>query len=251
MLVERRPDGVLAGKVVRLCGFTQRTPAPERAREGPGASVIVVLTFEEHWLIDGQRHTSFIAGLHEQQVTTEHPGRSFGMQLDLNPLAARSLVGGPLHEFANRSVPLEDVLAEPFLVERLAIAHGWDARFALLEDVLSRRLVDAKPPEELSWAWRRLQESQGRVRVGALATELGWSRRRIVERFRDGLGLPPKTLARLLRFEHARALAGTMPWAEVAYECGFADQSHLIAEFRRITGRTPETFLQDATAQAA
>jgi AraC-like DNA-binding protein len=236
---------------VRLCGFTQRTSAPERKREGPGASVVVILSFEEHWLIDGQRHTSFIAGLHEEQVTTEHPGRSFGMQLDLDPLAARSLVGRPLHEFANRSVPLEEVLGDAFLAERLATADGWDARFALLEDVLSRRLVDAQPSEELSWAWRRLQESQGRVRVGALATELGWSRRRIVERFRDGLGLSPKTLARLLRFEHARALAGTMPWAEVAYECGFADQSHLIAEFRRITGRTPETFLQDASAQTA
>ena len=55
----------------------------------------------------------------------------------------------------------------------------------------------------------------------------------------------------MLRFERARALAGTMPWGELAYECGYADQSHLIAEFRRITGRTPETFLQDTVAQAA
>ena len=42
-----------------------------------------------------------------------------------------------------------------------------------------------------------------------------------------------------------------MPWGELAFECGFCDQSHLIAEFRRITGRTPETFLQDTVAQAA
>jgi AraC-like DNA-binding protein len=42
-----------------------------------------------------------------------------------------------------------------------------------------------------------------------------------------------------------------MPWAELAFECGFYDQSHLISEFRRITGRTPETFLQDTAAQAA
>ncbi len=42
MLVERRPGGVLAGKATRYCGFTQRTPTPERAREGPGADVAVV-----------------------------------------------------------------------------------------------------------------------------------------------------------------------------------------------------------------
>jgi AraC-like DNA-binding protein len=42
-----------------------------------------------------------------------------------------------------------------------------------------------------------------------------------------------------------------MPWGELAYTCGFSDQSHLIHEFRAITGRTPETFLQDTLADAA
>jgi len=72
-----------------------------------------------------------------------------------------------------------------------------------------------------------------------------------VARFRDEIGLPPKTVAKLIRFERARDLAGTLPWAELAFECGYNDQSHLINEFRAITGRTPETFLQDAGASAA
>jgi AraC-like DNA-binding protein len=97
----------------------------------------------------------------------------------------------------------------------------------------------------------RLRETHGRVRVGALADELGCSRKRSVARFRDEVGLPPKAIGRQLRFERARELAGTMPWAELALECGFSDQSHLINEFRQITGRTPETFLQDTVAQAA
>jgi AraC-like DNA-binding protein len=42
-----------------------------------------------------------------------------------------------------------------------------------------------------------------------------------------------------------------MSWGELAFACGFADQPHLIAEFRAFTGSTPETFLQDAAAQAA
>lgn len=101
------------------------------------------------------------------------------------------------------------------------------------------------------WAWRRLRATHGRVAIGELAAELGWSRKRIVARFRDEVGLPPKAVARLLRFERARNLAGTMPWGELAFEYGFSDQSHLIAEFRRVTDRTPETFLQDTVAQAA
>ena len=229
-------------------GFEVETPV--RQREGPGTDVVVILTFEEHWLIDGERRTSFIGGLHDQQVTTEHPGRSLGMQVNLDPLAARALVGAPLHELAHRTVPLEAIL-DPFLVERLAGASDWSTRFALLDDALAPRLADARPSPEVAWAWRRLRATHGRVPIGELAAELGWSRKRIVARFRDEVGLPPKAVARLLRFEHARDLAGTMPWGELAFECGFSDQSHLIGEFRRITGRTPETFLQDTVAPAA
>ena len=251
MMIRRAPAAPLAGRVTSYYGFEVETPEPVRQREGPGADVVVILTFEEHWLIDGERHTSFVAGLHERQVTTEHPGRSLGMQVDLDPLAARALVGAPLHELAGRTVPLEQILDTPFLVERLAAAPEWDARFALLDEALGRRLADASASPEVAWAWRQLQATHGRVPIGTLAAELGWSRKRIVARFRDEIGLPPKAAARLLRFERARELAGTMSWGELAFECGFSDQPHLIAEFRRITGRTPETFLQDTVAQAA
>jgi len=250
MVIRRAPAAPLAGRVTTYYGFGTKTPQPERQREGPGTDVVVILTFEEHWLIDGERHTSFVGGLHDRQVTTEHPGRSLGMQVNLDPLAARALFGAPLHELAHRNVPLEEVLDAPFLVEQLAEAD-WDARFALLDETLASRLADAQPSREVAWAWERLRASHGRVPIGALAAELGWSRKRIVARFRDEIGLPPKSVARLLRFERARELAGSMPWGELAFECGFSDQSHLIAEFRRITGRTPETFLQDTVAQAA
>jgi AraC-like DNA-binding protein len=250
MQIRRDPAAPLAGRVTSYYGFEIATPEPVRQREGPGTDVVVILTFEEHWLIGGERHTSFVAGLHDRQVTTEHPGRSLGMQVNLDPLAARALVGVPLHELAGLTVPAEEIL-DPFLVERLADTSDWDARFALLDAALAPRLADARPSREVGWAWQRLRETHGRVAIGELAAELGWSRKRIVARFRDEIGLPPKAVARLLRFERARELAGTMPWGELAFECGFSDQSHLIAEFRRLTGRTPETFLQDTVAQAA
>jgi AraC-like DNA-binding protein len=242
---------MLCGWASSYYGFGEDTGLPVRRREGPGVDIVVILAFEEHWLIDGERQRSFIAGLHETQVTTEHPGRSLGMQINLNPLAARALTGLPLHELAERTVALEEVLREPFLVERLATARDWDARFRLLDDMLAPRLANAQPSREVSWAWKRLKSTHGRAAVGALAEELGWSRKRIVARFRDEVGLPPKAVARLFRFERARELSGKMPWAELALECGYYDQSHLINEFRAITGRTPETFLQDTSAAAA
>src|SRR4051795_5445689 len=218
MQIRRDPAAPLAGRVTSYYGFELETPEPVRQREGPGTDVVVILTFEEHWLIDGERHTSFVGGLYERQVTTEHPGRSLGMQVNLDPLAARALVGAPLHEVAHRTVPIEQILDAPFLVERLA-EGDWDDRFALLDETLAPRIAAAHPSREVAWAWQRLRATHGRVPIGTLAggggrrrwrprragprrgpPGAGWggTRRRIAPRSRDEIGLPPKAVARLL-----------------------------------------------------
>jgi AraC-like DNA-binding protein len=253
--VEGRVGDELLGSVSRYCGFREETPAPIVRREGPGRHIVVIVSFGEEWSIDEQQLDSFAGGLRDRQVTTRHEGRSFGMHVDLVPQAAYRLFGLPLRELAYRQVPLEDVFDEPFLVERLHDAGDWDARFRLLDEVLAKRLRHARPPSrDLLWAWQRLVESHGVVRVGELADALGWSRKRLVARFREEIGLPPKAVARVLRFERARALAtgAERPdWARIAVDCGYYDQSHLINDFRAFTGRTPGTFFQDEVAPAA
>ncbi len=240
----------MSGWVSAYYGFREQASQPVRRREGPGHDVVVLISFGEEWSIDGKRLTSFAAGLHSRQVKTEHGGRSYGIHVDLHPPTAYSLFRLPLHELADRAAPLEELLDEPHLVERLHDADGWDARFDLLDAVLQRRLRAAPPPSAgVLFALRRLRETGGRVRIASLAAELGWSRKRIVARFREQVGLPPKTVARIMRFERARALAEEAhapDWALIAMECGYYDQSHMINEFRAVAGRTPETFFQDA-----
>ena len=256
MAVQGTPAPQLRGAVSSYYGYREETSAPLRRREGPGRDVVLIVSFGEDWLIDGKRFTSFAAGLHDRQVTTEHGGRSFGMHINLAPPAAYMLFGLPLHTLARRGVPLEDVFDEPFLVDRLHDEEGWSERFRLLDDVFRKRLPDARLPSAgVVWAWRRLVETGGRIGVAPMAEELGWSRKRIVARFREEIGLPPKAVARLVRFERARALAlaerSMQPdWSRIAIECGYYDQSHLINDFRDVTGRTPGTFFQDTVAAA-
>ncbi len=254
MPVRGRVGPELLGSVTSYDGFREETAVPLVRREGPGHDVVLLISFGEEWSIDGRRLTSFAAGLRDRQVTTRHEGRSHGIHVNVSPPAARRLFGLPLHELAYRQVPLEDVLSEPFLVERLHDARDWRERFRLLDLVLSRRLAEARPASRgVEWAWRRLVESHGGVRIGAIGRELGWSRKRLVARFRDDVGLPPKTAARVIRFERARTLserAERPDWARIALEAGYYDQSHLINEFRSFSGRTPETFFQDAAHAA-
>jgi AraC-like DNA-binding protein len=269
-LTERDPAPALRSYVRRYHGFLETTDAPMRRREGPGVDVIVLLSFECDWRIGAatnpshpwERHTSFVAGLHEGSVLTEHDGRSHGMQVSLTPPGAYALLGLPMHELAGRTVSLDDVVGRHAdrLPERLAELDDWTERFELLDSTLASRLEEAKPVSPgVVWAWRRLTRTDGLVPIGELVRELGWSRKRLAARFREEVGVPPKSLARLLRFERAKALLerdDRPSLTRLALECGYYDQSHLSNEFRRITGTTPaayaasrhETNLQDAVA---
>jgi AraC-like DNA-binding protein len=169
------------------------------------------------------------------------------IELRLTPLGAFRLLGLPMHELANRTVELEDVLPRTEeLTTRLRHAASWSERFDLVEAFLSRRLADSvQPSPAVEWSWQRLRLTGGRAPIGALAAELGWSHRRLIARFREAIGLAPKTAARVLRFDRAVTALRASPsrLAEIAFDCGYFDQAHLNRDFRELAGTTPTEFL--------
>jgi methylphosphotriester-DNA--protein-cysteine methyltransferase len=75
----------------------------------------------------------------------------------------------------------------------------------------------------------------------------------LITKFRQQVGLAPKTAARLVRFEQVwRRLGdgGPAHWDRIAAYGGYADQSHLIRDFREFTGGSPAEFLARSTPAA-
>jgi AraC-like DNA-binding protein len=61
--------------------------------------------------------------------------------------------------------------------------------------------------------------------------------------------MPPKTVARILRFQRAVRIlkAGRqVRWTELALDCGYYDQAHMIREFGEFAGRTPTEFMRQS-----
>ncbi|HET6740142.1 MAG TPA: helix-turn-helix domain-containing protein, partial [Kribbella sp.] len=171
----------------------------------------------------------------------------------LTPPAARVLFGLPPGELASIVIGLDEVLGRPAreLTEQLREAPGWDDRFDLLEAALlqqfDQRRVGAPSPE-VGWAWQRLSRSGGAIGVQDLASEVGWSRRHLTDRFTSEFGLPPKVAARVLRFERATGLLRRQPGlrlADLSATVGYADQAHLSREFRAIAGCTPRQWMTE------
>lgn len=64
--------------------------------------------------------------------------------------------------------------------------------------------------------------------------------------FSDNVGLSPKEFLRVIRIQRAISILQNSPkvsFAELAYDCGFTDQSHMIKEFKQFSGYTPKEFL--------
>jgi AraC-like DNA-binding protein len=128
------------------------------------------------------------------------------------------------------------------LRERLGEARDWGTCFAIAEGFVTNRLAQARRiSTEVAWAYRTVIASGGRVRIAALAGELGWSRKHLAAKFSDAIGVGPKTLSRVVRFNRALSLSRRQggDWAGIAADCGYADQAHLVREFRQFAGETP------------
>ncbi len=249
------PNGGLVDHVTCYTGYVERSVVPMRRREVANGSVVLIISFGDP--IDVQlssdpepgRYTSFVAGLHDGFVLTEHGGRQHGIEVDLTPLGAYRLLGVPPSEFANTVVAMDDIGSRPLteLADRLASAADWSTRFELLEaDLLQRAAEGPEADPAVTWAWRQLTDAHGQVPVGVLADEIGWSRRHFVARFRHHVGLAPKPAGRVLRFHHAVQLltaGNAASISAVAAACGYADHSHLVRDFHDLAGCTPTALI--------
>lgn len=250
-MVRRTPSPPLSGIVTDLVGYRELLPGYSRQTEGASLTVPLVISFGEPFAIglsrapsDNDRFASFVSGLHAGPVVIDSFGHSCCVQVNFTPTGARRFLGIPMRELADRMVTLEDALGSSghALRETLGQEREWDRRLDLVERYIAKRISTSAPAAaDVGWAMARITSSGGQIRIGALARELGCSRKHLVARFADHIGIGPKAVSRIVRFNCAERMStgNHIGWAEVAVECGYADQAHLIREFRDLAGRTP------------
>jgi AraC-like DNA-binding protein len=252
-----RPGPALAAHVSRATGYRLAGHEPGVHLGLPSPSLPLVISLDAPvatTALPDPRQTpgAFIAptgGLHTTPVRIVHDGDQHGLHLELAPLGARALLGLPASALAGTVVELDELLGRRAaeLVDRVAAAAGWVARFAVVDEVLARGLTEHPGPRpEVVRAWQLLLATGGSISVTELAAEVGWSRRHLAQRFRAELGLSPKVAARVVRFDRARRRlerSGHRGLAAVAAECGYFDQAHLTRDWHDLAGCTPTAWM--------
>jgi AraC-like DNA-binding protein len=254
VFLERRPRHRALAPFVSSFGYFEDELEPGRERVLPSG------------------HVSLMVNLHEDEFRTYH-GRKAAIvrrrrgAAFSGPQAAPSVIdteeqrrlvwvsfrlGGaapffetPLDETRDELVDLRDLWGRKGadLRDRVLGARTTDEMFGIVERALLDHLGPARERDSaVTFAVRALELG---APVSQVTAHLDVLPKRFVRRFRDHVGLTPKLFARVRRLQRLLgAVASTegVEWAEAAAEHGYYDQSHLVHDFRELTGLTPTEY---------
>jgi AraC-like DNA-binding protein len=270
--VVHRPAPPLSAIVETITYFSSWTPDHLRERLIPDGAIeiIVDLTERPKRLFDTPEggtgrdfRQAWISGMHRSPIIIEAQAQSSMFVIRFRPGAMRAVIGHDAESLTDRVEPLADVVgsAASSLRDRLLEARGAAARIAAGEAWLRERWRQAPiAPPPLTYALRRLADPAG-ARIADIAEDAGVSARQLQNLFRKWVGVSPKQYARIRRFQSVLAALspgrgegaadlflrgeaiGEPDWARLAAATGYADQPHLVHEFRAFSGVTPGTYV--------
>jgi AraC-like DNA-binding protein len=225
-----------------------------RKRIFPNGCVEIIVNFGDPYrVVEGAGvelcRTAWLGGPQVTSMVVEQPAYQHVMGVRLRPAGAYAVVARPMREVTGLSVDLADLIgrAADELAERCEAAGSIAGRFRIAAEWVGKRFLRAHLMDgAVAWAVAQLTRTGGVVPIAALRERTGLSRTRLVEAFRDQVGLGPKLYGRVVRFHQTLGLlqgAGATRLTDVALDARFYDQAHMNAEFRTFAGLTPRQFL--------
>ncbi|WP_207938637.1 helix-turn-helix domain-containing protein [Actinomadura darangshiensis] len=210
----------------------------------------------EMWCVLGE--SPRLLGPLTTSVYHDIPAGGTVVGIRLRPGVLGGLVGMPADELVDQNVAGSDIWKElSRLTDVLGDAATPQAALAFLQSFVARSA--GEPDPLVNEAVARLMP--GSVRgTAALPALLSISERQLRRRCRDAVGVGPKELHRVLRFQgfiaRVQASVDQPEAAEVdlarwAVESGYHDQAHLSRECRRLAGAPPGALLAQYGAACA
>ena len=192
---------------------------------------------------------SWVAGIQKRHLVIESLRENDLIGIRFRPGGAYALLGIPMHELSDQVIELDLIQKQRFadLHEQLLEADSAEARFALVEKMLLDALdYERSGHPAVHYLAGHLRAWDGAVRISDLVEQVALSHKRLMRLFERDVGMTPKSLAQIYRFQSALRHIATVSqpdWTRVAVDCGYYDQPHLIHDFRRLSGLTPNEYV--------
>jgi len=238
------PDKLLRPYISHYAGYQIKGASPGLTRALPSRHATLMIGLGTSFKIEQKgTFTSFLCGMSDAPSFVHREISIAGVHIFLNPLGIHALLGLPAAAISGQVVNLSDIIgsAAHELHDQLQEDILWPSRFDILDNFFIRNLKSVSLPKDILWSWEKLLKSSGNIQISELSNEIGLSRRHLTEKFYNEIGIGPKTLARILRFENACTLVKERRYflADIAAESGYYDQSHMNREWQALAGCAP------------
>lgn len=253
------PNLILQNVVECFWALEGDPPPPDTRPEPilPDGCVEVVLNCASPFLQHDDSSQSlqprnFIVGQMTRPILISPTGPVHLIGIRFHPGGTAPFFRLPMHELTNQVIEFNAVAGKlgTKLVSNTAALNGIAQKVSALERLLTKHLLksrdDFHTQRIANWIVRR----SGMASVDEIARASGLSSRQLERRFLRDVGIGPKLLSRILRFQQVfRAVESNQPsWSELALDCGYYDQAHLIRDFRQFTRQTPSVLFAEVSS---
>ena len=177
----------------------------------------------------------------DKDVATETIG------IEFSPQGAYRFFHFTLNDIQNQIYSLSDVLGNTGkrLIEQINNTISVQQKINVLEQFLLQQLSLHREDLIFEYCIEKITASKGRITVKELEKKTGYSSRWLNIKFNDKIGISPKNLSSIIRFNHyyqAFIKGNTQSFFKNDFYELYYDQSHFIKDFKRFTGLPPTKF---------
>lgn len=166
------------------------------------------------------------------------------------PYGFANFIPQPIKNLVNKETSLDHLFGETTandLERKIAEAPDTQKRIDLIEAFLFARLNDNTTIDNIVKSTvDTLLSTKGGTPIHKILNEDLSKRRQLERKFASQIGISPKQLGKLIRFQTALKILlnqETETLTNIAYESEYYDQAHFIKDFKTFTGISPREFL--------
>ena len=188
----------------------------------------------------------FLFGQTTKHMQLHTTGNLHAIGVYLYPTALNAVFGLNAFELTNSCLDLDDLAVKQGLdlSEQLVNTDSKTEQIELLSSWLYSQIRKNKPKEEgaVQYILGRISQAKGNVSLKDLQAEVRMTERSFERKFKQSVGISPKLYSRVCRFQASLQQLRNNQYkslTDIAFENGYADQSHFIRAFKEFAGFSP------------
>ncbi|MFV0538646.1 MAG: DUF6597 domain-containing transcriptional factor [Dysgonomonas sp.] len=214
----------------------------------PDGCVDIIFSFELTKRLGTESFSQNIIGTMTTYIEESYSDKIDMLGIRFRPAGFTAFTRTPIYEFTDRRINLslaESIFDESFYSE-LPSKETVEERIQYIESYFIRNLKNMFQPEsQIVYAVDLIRQTKGQLSLAEVASKSCLSLRYFERKFKATIGISPKTFSKITKFKHTITYFEKYPsisLLDAAVDCGYYDQSHLIKDFKSLSGNLPSHF---------